>query len=70
MGASKRVERPDADSVPVLPGDENEKSAMDFSRRMNNHERVSGLAANSPLDDVAFGRHAPPDETAYKRSVS
>ena len=37
---------------------------------MNNHERVSGLAANSPLDDVAFGRHAPPDETAYKRSVS
>ena len=55
---------------PSFPGTKTKKSATDFSRRMNNHERVSGLAANSPLDDVAFGRHAPPDETAYKRSVS
>jgi hypothetical protein len=55
---------------PSFPGTKTKNAKKNFSRRMNNHEGVSGLAANSPLDDVAFGRHAPPDETAYKRSVS
>jgi hypothetical protein len=55
---------------PSFPGTKTKNAKKNFSRRMNNHEGVSGLAASSPLDDVAFGRHAPPDETAYKRSVS
>ena len=58
---------------PSFPGTKtkNAKKKIDEKkkRRMKNGG-VSGLAANSPLDDVAFGRHAPPDETAYVRRVS
>ena len=60
---------------PSLPERRNRKENADArrARRKTKDERrarASVVAAgDSPLDDVAFGRHAPPDETAYERTV-
>ena len=40
-----------------------------FGDRSRRKDGATPVVAESPLDDVAFGRHAPPDETAYKRTV-
>ena len=57
---------------PSLPESRNRKENADArrARRRERRARASAVAAgDSPLDDVAFGRHAPPDETAYERTV-
>ena len=60
-------------SFPSFPGTGKKKKKTDarrpFGDRSRRKDGATPVVAESPLDDVAFGRHAPPDETAYKRTV-